>query len=172
MPRPRNNTPQADACPCLPEPDQGIYVLRIRLSAPLELTVGALPKRHHDPGTYWYVGSAQRNLQSRISRHLKTDKKLRWHIDHFLANPEARIEAVFAKPAAKSQECATARSLGHHGEPVPRFGASDCRCSAHLIHTTGNATQAAEALLLKRGFVRTPLHHLESAAFPDQESQS
>mgnify|MGYP006293412577 CR=1 FL=1 len=136
--------------------DQGIYVLCIRLREPVNLRAGALPERRYSSGIYWYVGSAQRHLRSRLRRHLRTDKPLRWHVDHFLILPETRIEAVFVKPADKSQECATARNLSRHGDAVPRFGASDCPCLSHLIHTREDTARTAEEALQERGFTRIP----------------
>lgn len=138
-------------------PDSGIYVLRISLHASLWLSAGALPRRAYADGIYWYVGSAQRNLRSRISRHLKTDKPLRWHIDYLLVQPEAEINAVFTLCADKSLECEAARRLSLCGEPVPRFGASDCRCRAHLIHTHDERARMAAAQLLDLGFTESPL---------------
>ncbi len=137
-------------------PDGGIYVLRIRLCSCLWLAVGALPRRAYPGGIYWYVGSAQRNLHSRVSRHLRTEKPLRWHIDYLLVRPEAEIDAVFTLCADKSLECKTAGRLSLHGEPVPRFGASDCRCPAHLVRTDGERAQVAAAQLVDLGFTESP----------------
>jgi Uri superfamily endonuclease len=168
----RCSAPKLETHPSHTVPYGGIYALRIRLSYPVHLTVGALPLRRYDPGTYWYVGSAQKNLRSRLSRHLKADKPLRWHIDYFLATPQTRIESVLTKPADKSLECEAARLVSLHGDPIPRFGASDCRCPAHLLHTRENTARAAEKLLLERGFVRTPTLLSKPAANPDRNSPS
>ena len=158
--------------PDVPESDQGIYVLLIHLPVSIMLSAGALPPRSYPRGTYWYVGSAQRHLRNRLSRHLKRDKPLRWHIDYFLALPQPRVLEVFTKPADKSAECDTAGRLLHHGEPVPRFGASDCRCPTHLIHTRGRHSRTAEALLLEQKFVKGSAPDRESRGKPHQEARS
>ena len=156
MPQPRSAANQQALLQRDPGLDQGIYVLCIRLSEPVNLRAGALPERRYSSGIYWYAGSAQRHLRSRLRRHLRRDKPLRWHVDYFLALPETRIEAVFVKPADKSQECATAHRLNSHGDPVPRFGASDCRCPSHLIHTPEDDARAVADALRERGFDRIP----------------
>ena len=35
-------------------------------------------------GIYIYTGSAKKNIDSRIKRHLSNSKKLHWHIDYLL----------------------------------------------------------------------------------------
>jgi len=95
--------------------------------------VGALGNVHFREGSYVYVGSAQRNLEKRVQRHLRKEKKLFWHIDYFLSNERARIEKVFFRQGDKLAECASAQELGRQGEPVAGFGCSDCRCQSHLF---------------------------------------
>jgi len=157
MPRSQTSVRKSDILQDAVHPDRGIYVLRIRLHTSLWLAAGALPRRTYSGGIYCYVGSAQRNLRSRISRHMKTDKPLRWHIDYLLVQPEAEIDAVFTLCADKSLECDTAWRLSLCGEPVPRFGASDCRCRAHLIRTDEEQARVAAAQLLDLGFTESPL---------------
>lgn len=157
MPHSTTRFRESDVLQDAAHPDRGIYVLRIRLHASLWLSVGALPERAYPGGFYWYVGSAQRNLQSRISRHLRTDKPLRWHIDYLLVRPEAKIDTVFTLCADKSLECKTAKRMSLHGEPVPRFGASDCHCTAHLVHTDEERARSAAVQLLDLGFTESPL---------------
>jgi Uri superfamily endonuclease len=156
MPHPPPRVPKSDILPDTALPDRGIYVLRIRLHASLWLAVGALTQRAYPGGIYWYVGSAQRNLRSRVFRHLRTDKPLRWHIDYLLVRPESEIDAVFTLCADKSLECETAGRLSLHGEPVPRFGASDCRCTAHLVRTEEERAQVVAAQLVDLGFTESP----------------
>lgn len=106
------------------------YQLHIQLSQPLRLDVGRLGTFDFPAGRYVYTGSARRNLEARIARHLRTGKSLRWHIDYLLAAPGVAITAVVRSAQA---ECAlnqaTAGAL-----PVDGFGASDCRhgCGSHL----------------------------------------
>jgi len=95
--------------------------------------VGALGNVHFEEGIYVYVGSAQRDLEKRLKRHLRKEKKLFWHIDYFLSNEQAKIEKVLFRQADKLAECAIAQELGRRGEPVAGFGCSDCRCQSHLF---------------------------------------
>ncbi len=106
------------------------YQLRITLAAPCRITVGRLGTFDFPPGRYTYTGSAKRNLEARIARHLRRDKKLRWHIDYLLAAPPAQVTGV---ERFREAECMV--NAGTGGRVVaPGFGASDCRagCGSHL----------------------------------------
>lgn len=106
------------------------YQLLIELDRPLRLVVGRLGEFEFPPGRYVYTGSAKRNLEARIARHLRTDKTLRWHIDYLLTAPGVRVVEV---RRTRRDECKWTRSTG--GRVVaPGFGASDCRegCGSHL----------------------------------------
>ena len=95
--------------------------------------MGALGDVYFKEGSYVYVGSAQRNLEKRVQRHFRKEKKLFWHIDYFLSCERAKIEKVFFRQADKLAECEIAQELGRRGEPVAGFGCSDCRCQSHLF---------------------------------------
>ena len=56
------------------EYDSGVYVLEIFLHKPNKIEVGALGIKTFPPGYYYYCGSAQKNLKSRIERHLSKNK--------------------------------------------------------------------------------------------------
>jgi Uri superfamily endonuclease len=106
------------------------YQLLIEIDAPLRVRVGRLGSFDFPAGLYVYTGSALRNFEARVSRHLATAKKLHWHIDHLLAAPGVRVREVRRHDAA---EClVNQRTKGVI--PVPGFGASDCRagCGSHL----------------------------------------
>ena len=139
-----------------PEKDQGIYVLRIRLRRSVLVAAGALPSWRFSSGTYWYIGSAQRNLSRRLSRHLRNNKRLHWHIDYLLARPETEVIALYTKLADKGKECETAGELSHCGDPVPHFGSSDCRCRSHLFYTRGKRIHEAARRLRGLGFRKIP----------------
>jgi Uri superfamily endonuclease len=111
----------------------GIYALEISLSKGANVRVGALGDVYFKEGSYVYVGSAQRNLEKRVQRHLRKEKKLFWHIDYLLGSERAKIEKVFFRQADKLAECEIAQELGRRGEPVAGFGCSDCRCQSHLF---------------------------------------
>lgn len=115
------------------------YQLVIEVSRPVEVTVGALGRQRFPAGIYVYTGSAARNLEARIERHLRREKTLRWHIDYLLAEPDVRIVEV--RRSARPECELNARTAG--SIPVPGFGASDCRngCGSHL-KLTGRRRQA------------------------------
>jgi Uri superfamily endonuclease len=81
-------------------------------------------------GRYIYTGSARQNFEARIARHLRSEKRLRWHIDYLLAAPQAEVVDVMR---SMTPECVL--NLSCAGSVlVPGLGASDCRagCGSHL----------------------------------------
>jgi Uri superfamily endonuclease len=99
--------------------------------------VGAKGKIAFERGFYAYVGSAQKDLEQRLRRHLKRKKRKFWHIDYLLDDKATKVVQVFQKQADKAQECMIARSIGEKGEPITGFGSSDCRCESHLFRING-----------------------------------
>jgi len=112
---------------------KGIYVLIIRLDNDATVKVGALGKQTFQKGVYAYVGSAQNNLEKRVNRHLRKEKRKFWHIDYLLDSDAAKIVKVFHKQASKLGECAMAKEIGRRGEPISGFGCSDCHCKSHFF---------------------------------------
>ncbi|MDG6902673.1 MAG: GIY-YIG nuclease family protein [Nitrososphaerota archaeon] len=64
--------------------DSGLYQLVIRLKRKQSIGVGRLGRFAFPSGYYVYTGSARRGLESRIARHLRKEKRLRWHVDYVL----------------------------------------------------------------------------------------
>jgi Uri superfamily endonuclease len=114
---------------------KGIYVLIIQVKKHIHPKIGALGEVAFQAGLYAYVGSAQNNLELRVQRHLRKEKRLFWHIDYLLANPAAEVTEVYAFEGDKTCECQIAQLLCQHCMPVPRFGCSDCNCTSHLFHS-------------------------------------
>ena len=114
--------------------DGGVYIAIFRLPTRRRIAVGRLGTVWFQPGIYLYVGSAQRNLASRIERHGRKDKPLRWHID-YLSTQSTMLGAIIL-PKARSRECELARELrSKFTAAAPGFGDSDCRCRGHLFYT-------------------------------------
>ena len=109
---------------------QRSYRLLIEVAAPVKVQVGRLGEFDFAPGRYVYTGSARRNIDQRIARHLRREKRLRWHIDYLLNAPGVRILSVERSPG---EECEL-NQPGAGKIAVPGFGASDCRhgCGSHL----------------------------------------
>ena len=89
-------------------------------------------------GVYIYVGSAwgPGGIRARVGRHLRGSPKPRWHIDYLrrIASP-----IVLWLAPDTHLECAWAQYLLAQPDLsviVPRFGASDCSCTTHLVYAS------------------------------------
>jgi Uri superfamily endonuclease len=111
---------------------KGTYNLLIKVPKNIEVRTGKLGKINFNRGFYAYVGSALNGLEKRIERHLRKEKKLRWHIDYLLENAEI-AEVIYAETDSRT-ECNIAGKLNENLESVKKFGCSDCKCKSHLFH--------------------------------------
>lgn len=106
------------------------YQLNIVLIEPTRLSIGKLGVIDFPAGHYIYTGSARHNIEARITRHLRQEKKLRWHIDYLLESPQAKIEKVtrYAESECKINQQTIGVIL------IEGFGSSDCHagCGSHL----------------------------------------
>lgn len=146
--------------------NSGIYVLWLHLPKEAVLAVGSLGTFSFPPGIYAYVGSAQRNLQQRLARHRRAEKKLRWYIDYLRAQANC-LGAVVFLGAPKDAECRLAehiRQLPGASLPAGNFGASDCSCPAHLVHLSG---LAPDLVALSHAVHNVQLGAAKSLAFFD-----
>jgi Uri superfamily endonuclease len=119
-----------------PPPAASLYVVLTRVPRRSCLPVGSLGTVTLERGWYAYVGSAARARGARVARHLRAEKRLRWHADRlFAAFPADRAWLV----DGATGECALADALaalpGAERRPR-RFGAGDCRCAGHLVRFT------------------------------------
>lgn len=112
---------------------KAVYALIIQVENTTCIRLGSLGNVLFNIGMYAYVGSAQSNLNQRINRHLRKEKKLFWHIDYLLNNDKTKIMKVFIKKGIKKEECNLAKLIGIKGIAIPKFGSSDCRCKSHLF---------------------------------------
>jgi Uri superfamily endonuclease len=133
-------------------PLPGTYALLIRVAEPIEITPGRLGTFRLARGWYVYVGSARGpgGLAARVGRHLRpaSQKRLRWHIDYLTA--QVPVSQVVWVMGSERKECVWARrllALPGASASIPRFGAADCACPAHLIRL-GDLEQAAAALAM------------------------
>lgn len=130
-------------------PDRpGTYVLILNLPRPTSIAVGRLGRFYFPAGWYAYVGSAlgPGGLAGRVSHYLRSPRSLHWHVD-YLRVAAWSVEAWYVV-GTQDRECAWAKALlGLPGAstPVPRFGASDCRCPTHLIYFAAPPDRAAFA---------------------------
>ncbi|MBT4321501.1 GIY-YIG nuclease family protein [Candidatus Bathyarchaeota archaeon] len=119
-------------------PVKGTYCLCINVEDDITINVGALGEIIFQRGSYIYVGSALNSLIPRLDRHLKHSRGehdvTHWHIDYLLREPLVSIESICMNDNGEKLECVMAALVAGHGEPVPRFGCSDCRCISHLYY--------------------------------------
>lgn len=119
--------------------NQGSYQIMVAISADVAFSCGALGEISLGKGLYVYTGSAMRGLDARVARHRRKEKKLRWHIDYLLAQPNSAIVEIRVFPSPDREECVRNRILTDGGAVVPivGFGSSDCReCPSHLVRVT------------------------------------
>jgi Uri superfamily endonuclease len=109
----------------------GSYVLVIQAQRESSLCIGKLGIVGFKKGYYAYVGSALSGLSARLQRHLRKEKKIRWHIDYFLA--KTQIQEIWY--SEEKAECELAHGLSTF-PMVPKFGCSDCTCSSHLFYAS------------------------------------
>ncbi len=106
------------------------YQLFINVKKEINLKVGKLGRFILPVGFYVYTGSAKKNIEKRIERHLSKKKNLHWHIDYLLNNDAVQ---VFDVKKSEITEC----SLNKKTKGIiiiEGFGSSDChlRCRSHL----------------------------------------
>lgn len=114
----------------------GTYVLVLRSTSRRSVEIGRIGLLRLEPGYYAYVGSAlgPGGLRARLGRHLRGPDRVHWHIDYLRARTEP-IEAWYScGPARREHQWSDVlrASIGAV-TPLSGFGASDCRCDAHLF---------------------------------------
>ncbi len=118
--------------------NQGSYCLIIRLSEDRKIRIGKLGVFDFPEGYYIYVGSAMKNLKQRVSRHLSSTKKFRWHIDYFLE--VSHIVKLLIFPSKKRLESKISKFLekevkkGNSSIIAPKFGSTDSKDKTHLFY--------------------------------------
>jgi Uri superfamily endonuclease len=110
------------------------YCLIIKLNYDSIISVGKIGELDFKKGYYVYVGSALNSIDGRIKRHLKSEKKLFWHIDYLLASFSASVKEVILERSPEKWECAVADGISENGIPISKFGCSDCKCESHLFY--------------------------------------
>lgn len=139
---------------------KGTYCLCIRVKDTIVVRIGALGELTFEKGYYVYVGSALNSLEPRIIRHLKVSRKehqvIHWHIDYLLKEKEVEIEKVYFIANGQKQECKLAEKVLEYGDPIKKFGCSDCMCISHLYRVKN--FKFLEKIGLERYFRDSPQH--------------
>ncbi|MDL2246246.1 GIY-YIG nuclease family protein [Methanobrevibacter sp. OttesenSCG-928-K11] len=113
---------------------KGSYCLIIELKKDSKIKIGKLGYINFRKGFYVYIGSAMSSLESRIKRHLSSNKKKHWYIDYLLLNTNSQIKEVLFNISDSKIECDLAKLIGEKEEEIMNFGSSDCKCNSHLIY--------------------------------------
>jgi len=130
--------------------DSGLYVLVLYLAEREAIEVGQRGTEVFSPGWQVYVGSAKRNLASRLARHCRDEKRLKWHIDYL--RQHAPLVQTWVFPWCRGGECRLARRLEQIGRrEAQQFGASDCRCGGHLLRVRQQDKRLLERSLREAG---------------------
>jgi Uri superfamily endonuclease len=119
---------------------KGTYALILWLDHGQRIQIGKLGAFEFPAGYYLYTGSAfgPGGLAGRLGRHIALNQasaSCHWHIDYL--HCRAPIVAIWFSRHQTPREHDWAALVGQLAGcscPAPRFGASDCRCHAHLFH--------------------------------------
>jgi len=114
----------------------GTYILILGALIKGRVRVGALGTLKLEPGFYAYVGSARGpgGLAARLAHHYRRTRSPHWHID-YLRRHTMLHEIWIARDVAEREHgwAEVLESDPLAMLPLPRFGASDCRCRSHLF---------------------------------------
>jgi Uri superfamily endonuclease len=132
-------------------PAKGTYILLIEMPRGVRMKVGAIGVLEFPRGFYAYCGSAMGGLRARINRHLRMEKKVRWHVDYLLE--KGSVKKVFSAETNERLECQLAACLCNAFKTYPGFGSSDCRCLSHLFFSEGLPRLQEKAAVVFRGLL-------------------
>lgn len=110
---------------------KGAYILLIYLGANLRIKIGSLGFLMFRKGYYCYIGSARGpgGIEARIGRHMRREKKIRWHIDYLLKHAEIK-EAYYS---TEMDEISIVMSFAENFHGIEGFGSSDSHMKSHLF---------------------------------------
>jgi Uri superfamily endonuclease len=119
--------------------NKGIYILELFAEQEFSISAKKFVGITFPRGFYYYIGSAQKNLKSRIERHTRIEKKVHWHIDHLTTHKYINIFNVFLiLDAAKNIEPNIANNFIKYFDAeiiVTGFGNSDTKeTKTHLFY--------------------------------------
>lgn len=129
---------------------KGSYLLILSVKRKIRFKPGSLPKVVLPPGCYVYVGSAKGpgGFENRVSRHLRKNKRAKWHIDYLTRISGVSVESVFYT-LPKYDESTLAgflESLGFR-KMVKGFGTTDRPGDfSHLLLSDENVRKTVEKI--------------------------
>ena len=112
---------KAKDAPTLP----GAYVLIIELAESIQITLPRKPKTTLQAGRYLYCGSARGSggIRARLSRHMRPDKVIHWHVDRL--TDAGRVTGAWIFPGR--DECELVGDLSHLPAPIRGLAAPTAR---------------------------------------------
>ena len=116
-------------------PNYPLYIVGIYVSKPITIEVGSLGRVSFRKGYYIYIGSGGRAPLSRIHRHFRRNKRIRWHIDYLTQYYPALEAYVIWSP--NIDEYGLYLDLCSRYEFIEGFGSSDKRSKSHLFYLGG-----------------------------------
>lgn len=149
---------------------KGTYAFVFSCAVRIEARIGALGTLRLAPGWYIYTGSAfgRGGLRARLNHHLTSTAAPHWHLDYlrpFLTPRQAWYTAT--PPPCEHAWAAACLALPGAEIPLPRFGASDCACPAHLF---AYPQQPSFALFASRMLAQNPAQPLAVVELFDSKS--
>ncbi|MEJ2329881.1 MAG: GIY-YIG nuclease family protein [Gammaproteobacteria bacterium] len=128
---PRTSAAAASGLPAV----AGVYLLVMHLPDSHDISVGRLGLHCFRQGWYLYAGSAKGpgGIRSRCARHLRLDKRKRWHSDYLTRIAQVR-QVWFTEQMSEMRVVGEPLRFPMPNQPVAGFGASDSRAHSHLFY--------------------------------------
>ena len=114
-------------------PNHTLYAIYLYINKQEMIQIGKLGTFDFPKGVYIYVGSAKRNIKSRIKRHMQKEKKLRWHFDYLRRYGTVLNVETFDDSLSECERSQQIKTKVDGEFLVKGFGSSDCKCISHLI---------------------------------------
>ncbi len=118
--------------------ESGTYALILQSRQETKVQIGRWRQIDVEQGYYVYVGSAfgPGGVRSRVARHYRSDKPLRWHIDYLREHLMPLAAWYSHEPDRLEHRWAHVFSTMGDMVPIEGFGCSDCKCHTHLFRTS------------------------------------
>ncbi len=148
---------------------RGTYTIVLACERPMRVRFGKLGRVKVKIGHYLYTGSALGlgaiSLEGRLTRHNRSFKKKRWHIDYLTARRGCKLKGAVYLISNKRFECKINRAIRKNMNTqsiLEHLGASDCKCEAHLVRVTETLSNIKLLNWLKQTYSRFGVARLYS----------
>jgi len=140
---------------------RGTYTIVLACERPMLVRFGKLGRVKVKIGYYLYTGSALGlgavSLEGRLTRHSRSFKKKRWHVDYLTARRGCKLEGAVYLISDKEFECKINRAIRKSMNTqaiLQHLGASDCKCEAHLVRVNETLSKIKLLNRLKQTYSR------------------